>query len=107
MGDLILWAKLAKDMGHSYYGKFIRRNVFLYIFIIVILGIISCIVGLIIRDPSMINEQANPFATLFKTLLEWHFPPILKIFRTIKVIKCYFSGYNKSMIIENTFLKIC
>ncbi len=55
----------------------------------------------------MINEQANPFATLFKTLLEWHFPPIFKIFRIIKVIKCYFSGYDKNMIIENTFLKIC
>ncbi len=74
MRDLILWAKLATGMGHSYYGKFTRPNDFWNIFTIIILGIISRTIGLVFLEPSMINELANPFITLLEILLEWHFP---------------------------------
>ncbi len=70
MNDLVLWAKLAKGMGHNYYGKPTWLNDLLYIFPIVILGTIVCTIGLAILKPSMIGELANPFATSLEISLE-------------------------------------
>ena len=39
-------AKLAKGMGHNYYGEPAWPNDLLYIFPVVILGTIACVVGL-------------------------------------------------------------
>jgi len=58
-----LQAKLAKGMGHNYYGEFVWPKDLLYIFPIVILGTITCTIGLAVVEPSMIGERANPFAT--------------------------------------------
>ncbi|KAL5669988.1 hypothetical protein ACJX0J_022209, partial [Zea mays] len=44
--DNLIKAKLAKGMGHNYYGEPVWPNDLLYIFLVVILGTIACNVGL-------------------------------------------------------------
>ncbi|XBH54094.1 hypothetical protein VPH35_076465 [Triticum aestivum] len=73
LNDHVLRAKLAKGMGHNYYGN---PHV-------VILGTIACNVGLAVLEPSMIGEPADPFATPLEILPEWYFFPVFQILRTV------------------------
>ena len=81
--DPILRAKLAKGMGHNYYGEPAWPNDLLYIFPVVIFGAIGTIVGLSVLEPSVIGEPANPFATPLEILPEWYFYPVFQILRTV------------------------
>nr|YP_007878181.1 cytochrome b6-f complex subunit IV [Calliarthron tuberculosum]AGA63792.1 cytochrome b6-f complex subunit IV [Calliarthron tuberculosum] len=81
--DPKLRAKLAKGMGHHYYGEPAWPNELLYIFTVVILGTIACNVGLAILEPSVIGEPANPFATPLEILPEWYFFPTFNLLRVI------------------------
>lgn len=81
--DPKLRAKLAKGMGHHYYGEPAWPNELLYIFTIVILGTIACDVGLAVLEPSAIGEPANPFATPLEILPEWYFFPTFNLLRVI------------------------
>lgn len=81
--DPKLRAKLAKGMGHHYYGEPAWPNELLYIFTVVILGTIACDVGLAILEPSAIGEKANPFATPLEILPEWYFFPTFNLLRVI------------------------
>nr|YP_009258377.1 subunit IV of cytochrome b6/f complex [Spirogyra maxima]Q71KP3.1 RecName: Full=Cytochrome b6-f complex subunit 4; AltName: Full=17 kDa polypeptide [Spirogyra maxima]AAQ05914.1 cytochrome b6-f complex subunit 4 [Spirogyra maxima]ANI25281.1 subunit IV of cytochrome b6/f complex [Spirogyra maxima] len=81
--DPVLRAKLAKGMGHNYYGEPAWPNDLLYIFPVVIFGTIACNVGLAVLEPSMIGEPANPFATPLEILPEWYFFPVFQILRTV------------------------
>jgi len=63
LNDPVLRAKLAKEIGHNYYGEPAWPNDLLYIFPVVILDTIACNVGLAVLEPSMIGEPADPFAT--------------------------------------------
>ena len=81
--DPKLRAKLAKGMGHHYYGEPAWPNELLYIFTVVILGTIACDVGLAILEPSVIGEPANPFATPLEILPEWYFFPTFNLLRVI------------------------
>ena len=81
--DPKLRAKLAKGMGHHYYGEPAWPNELLYIFSVVILGTIACDVGLAILEPSAIGDKANPFATPLEILPEWYFFPIFNLLRVI------------------------
>lgn len=81
--DPELRAKLAKGMGHSSYGEPAWPNDLLYTFPIVILGTISCCIGLSIIEPSGIGEPANPFATPLEILPEWYFYPTFNLLRVI------------------------
>ena len=83
LSDPILRAKLAKGMGHNYYGEPAWPNDLLYIFPVVILGTIACTVDLAVLEPSMIGEPANPFATPLEILPEWYFFPVFQILRTV------------------------
>ncbi|KAK9740456.1 hypothetical protein RND81_03G036800, partial [Saponaria officinalis] len=76
-------AKLAKGMGHNYYGEPAWPNDLLYIFPVVILGTIACNVGLAVLEPSTIGEPADPFATPLEILPEWYFFPVFQILRTV------------------------
>lgn len=78
-----LRAKLAKGMGHNYYGEPAWPNDLLYIFPVVILGTIACTVGLAILEPTGIGETANPFATPLEILPEWYFFPTFNLLRVI------------------------
>jgi len=81
--DPVLKAKLAKGMGHNYYGEPAWPNDLLYMFPVCILGIIACEVGLAVLEPSMLGEPANPFATPLEILPEWYFFPVFQILRTV------------------------
>lgn len=81
--DPKLRAKLAKGMGHHYYGEPAWPNDLLYIFPVVILGTIACTVGLAVLEPSAIGEKADPFATPLEILPEWYFFPTFNLLRVI------------------------
>lgn len=81
--DAKLRAKLAKGMGHNYYGEPAWPNDLLYIFPVVILGVIACIVGLSVLEPSGLGEKADPFATPLEILPEWYFFPTFNLLRVI------------------------
>nr|UTS56970.1 cytochrome b6/f complex subunit IV [Schizaea tenella] len=83
LNDPISRAKLAKGMGHNYYGEPAWPNDPLYIFPVVILGTIACTVGLAVLEPSMIGEPANPFATPLEISPEWYSYPVFQILRTV------------------------
>ena len=55
--DTKLRAKLAKGMGHNYYGEPAWPNDLLYIFPVVILGTIACVVGLAVLDPALARAR--------------------------------------------------
>ncbi|GAV62584.1 LOW QUALITY PROTEIN: Cytochrom_B_C domain-containing protein, partial [Cephalotus follicularis] len=82
LNDPVL-AKLAKGMGHNYYGEPTWPNDLLYIFPVVILGTIACNVGLAVLEPSMIGEPADPFTTPLEILPEWYFFPVFQILCTV------------------------
>jgi cytochrome b6-f complex subunit 4 len=79
----MLRAKLAKGMGHNYYGEPAWPNDLSYIFPVVILGTIACTIGLAVLEPSMIGEPANPFETPLEILPEWYLFPVFQIFRIV------------------------
>lgn len=81
--DPKLRAKLAKGMGHNYYGEPAWPNDLLYIFPVVILGTIACNVGLAVLEPIGIGEIADPFATPLEILPEWYFFPTFNLLRVI------------------------
>jgi cytochrome b6-f complex subunit 4 len=83
LSDPILRSKLAKGIGHNYYGEPAWPNDLLYIFPVVILGTFSCIIGLAVLDPARNGEPANPFATPLEILPEWYFYPTFQILRTV------------------------
>ncbi|KAF7008489.1 hypothetical protein CFC21_023234 [Triticum aestivum] len=61
LNDPILKAELAKGMGHNCYREPTCPNDLSYIFPVVILGTVACNVGLVVLEPSMIGEPADPF----------------------------------------------
>jgi cytochrome b6-f complex subunit 4 len=83
LSDPDLREKLAKGMGHNYYGEPAWPNDLLYMFPVVILGTIACIVGLAVLDPAMVGEPANPFATPLEILPEWYLYPVFNILRLV------------------------
>jgi len=66
LADPKLRAKLAKGMGHNYYGEPAWPNDLLYIFPVCILGTIACCIGLGVLEPTPLGERADPFQHLWK-----------------------------------------
>lgn len=83
LSDPKLRAKLAKGMGHNYYGEPAWPNDLLYVFPIVIFGTFACIIGLSVLEPSGFGEPANPFATPLEILPEWYFFPTFNLLRVL------------------------
>jgi len=83
LSDPKLRAKLAKGMGHNYYGEPAWPNDLLYIFPVVIFGTFACLIGLSVLEPSGFGEPANPFATPLEILPEWYFFPTFNLLRVL------------------------
>ena len=83
LNDPELRAKLAKGMGHNYYGEPAWPNDLLYIFPVVILGSIACVGGLAVLDLALVGEPADPFSTPLEILPEWYFFPVFQILRVV------------------------
>ena len=81
--DPKLRAKLAKGMGHNYYGEPAWPNDLLYIFPVVILGTFAILIGLGVLEPYAVGEPADPFATPLEILPEWYFFPTFNLLRVI------------------------
>jgi len=83
LSDPKLRAKLAKGMGHNYYGEPAWPNDLLYIFPVCIFGTFACAIGLAVLEPSAFGEPANPFATPLEILPEWYFFPTFNLLRVL------------------------
>merc|ERR1711981_1532813 len=83
LSDPVLRAKLAKGMGHNYYGEPAWPNDLLYIFPVVILGTIALSISLAVMEPTALGEPADPFATPLEILPEWYFFPTFNALRVI------------------------
>ena len=83
LSDPVFRAKLAKGMGHNYYGEPAWPNDLLYMFPVVILGTIAVTVGLSVMEPTQLGEPADPFATPLEILPEWYFFPTFNALRVI------------------------
>jgi cytochrome b6-f complex subunit 4 len=83
LGDPKLRAKLAKGMGHNYYGEPAWPNDLLYVFPIVILGTFAILIGLGTLEPYTVGEPADPFATPLEILPEWYFFPTFNLLRIL------------------------
>ncbi len=83
LNDPALREKLAKGVGHNYYGEPAWPNDLLYTFPIVILGTFGLCVGLAVLDPAMVGEPSNPFATPLEILPEWYLYPVFQILRVV------------------------
>ena len=81
LSDPVLRAKLAKGMGHNYYGEPAWPNDLLYMFPVVIFGSFAAVIGLAVLDPAVVGEPANPFATPLEILPEWYFYPTFNLLR--------------------------
>lgn len=83
LSDPELRAKLAKGMGHNYYGEPAWPNDLLYVFPIVIMGTIALCISLAVLDPAMNGEPSDPFATPLEILPEWYLYPVFQILRVV------------------------
>ena len=83
LSDPILRAKLAKGMGHNYYGEPAYPNDLLYVFPVVIFGTIASVIGLSVLQPTALGEPADPFATPLEILPEYYFYATFNLLRTI------------------------
>ncbi|MGK7930720.1 MAG: cytochrome b6-f complex subunit IV [Microcystaceae cyanobacterium] len=83
LSDPALRAKLAKGMGHNYYGEIAWPNDILYMFPICMLAVLGLVVGLAVLDPALIGEPADPFATPLEILPEWYLYPVFQILRIL------------------------
>jgi cytochrome b6-f complex subunit 4 len=83
LSDPDLREKLAKGMGHNYYGEPAWPNDLLYIFPVVILGTIGLLTALAVLDPAIMGEPADPFATPLEILPEWYLYPVFQILRIL------------------------
>jgi cytochrome b6-f complex subunit 4 len=83
LSDPVLRAKLAKGMGHNYYGEPAWPNDLLYMFPVVIFGTFALSISLAVLQPAAIGEPANPFATPLEILPEWYFYPVFQILRVV------------------------
>jgi cytochrome b6-f complex subunit 4 len=95
--DPKLRAKLAKGMGHHYYGEPAWPNDLLYMFPVCILGTFAIVIGLAVMQPSAIGEKANPFATPLEILPEWYFFPTFNLLRVLpnKLTVPFIENVNK------------
>ena len=98
LSDPVLRAKLAKGMGHNYYGEPAWPNDLLYIFPVVILGTFAGLIGLSVLDPAAIGEPANPFATPLEILPEWYFFPVFQLLRTVPLLRALINFKTHSVV---------
>ena len=83
LADFYVRKKLYTGMGHNYYGEPAWPNDLLYMFPVVILGTLFCLVSLAILETGSIGEASDPFKTPEEILPEWYFYPVFQILRTV------------------------
>ena len=74
-------SKLAKGVGHNYYGEPAWPNDILFVFPIVILGTLMLSLGLSYCQPYFKGKISDPFSTPQEILPEWYFFPVFNLLR--------------------------
>merc|ERR1711933_425119 len=82
MGSVIC-QKLTRGLRHNMYGEPAWPNDILYIFPLVILGLLSVTIGVAIGEPVNIGARSSPFATPLEILPEWYFYPTFNLLRIL------------------------
>ena len=77
LSDPKLRAKLAKGMGHNYYGEPAWPNDLLYMFPVVIFGTFACVIGLGVMEPAAIGEPAEPICNTIRNFTRMVFLPCI------------------------------
>ena len=95
--------KLTKGMGHNYMGEPAWPNDILYIFPVVIFGILSIMLGLSVSQPYSIAEPADPFATPLEILPEWY---IFATFNILRVLPAKLIGILSMAYIPLLFILV-
>ena len=88
-------------MGHNYMGEPAWPNDILYIFPIVIFGLLSLLVGLSVSQPYSISDPADPFATPLEILPEWY---IFATFNILRVLPAKLVGILSMAYVPLLFL---
>ena len=78
-----LCSRLSKGIGNNVYGEPAWPNDILYVFPVVILGVIISIVGLFTNEPILLGEYATLFATPLDILPEWYFYQAFNLLRIL------------------------
>mmetsp|Transcript_72028 Transcript_72028/g.232990 ORF Transcript_72028/g.232990 Transcript_72028/m.232990 type:complete len:144 (-) Transcript_72028:18-449(-) len=81
--NTMMCSKLSKGMGHNYYGEPAWPNDILYIFPVVIFGVVSLVLGLSVSEPLSGGEISDPFSTPLEILPEWYFFPTFNLLRVL------------------------
>ena len=103
LNSTLLSSKLAVGLGHNYYGEPAWPNDILYVFPIVILGMISIAVGLSVGEPLGMGLPADPFATPLEILPEWYF---FATFNLLRVLPDKFIGAISILSLPLIFLSV-
>lgn len=104
--DHALRSKLPKAMNKNYYGELVCPMILLYIFLVVILGTITCNIGLAAIESSMNGEPANPFATPLKNITGMVFLfHISNDWYRVQYWVFFFNGFNTCGIINSAFFE--
>ena len=80
---VVALSKFIRGLGHNSYGEFAWPNDILYIFLVVILGIMSLLLVFSIIDPTNLVVLANPFATPYIILPTWYFFATFNLLRLL------------------------
>ena len=97
----MLCSKLSKGIGHNYYGEPAWPNDILYIFPIVICGVILLLFGLAIHQPYKKSEHANPQTTPLEILPEWY---LLATFNLLRILSSKFIGIFSMLYLPGVLL---
>ena len=103
----ILYTKTCFGINYNFFGEPVRPNDILFIFPVVILGLLSLSVGLSVGEPINLGEKANPFATPLEILPEWYFYPTFNLLRILpdKLIGVLSLNYIPLLLLSTPFVE--
>lgn len=78
-----LSSRLSKGLGHNSYGEPAWPNDILYIFPVVILGVVHLLIGLALTSRNGVEEPAEAFSTPSEIWPEWYFLPTFNLLRVL------------------------
>jgi len=98
-----LTQKLSKGTGHNYMGEPAWPNDILYIFPVVIFGLLSITLGLSVGQPYSLSDPADPFATPLEILPEWY---IFATFNILRVLPAKLIGILSMAYVPLLFILV-
>jgi cytochrome b6-f complex subunit 4 len=79
----VMVSSISKGMGHHNYGEPAWPNDILFVFPLVIFGVISILLSLSVGSTLNVSFAANPFCTPLELQPEWYFLPSFNLLRVL------------------------